>query len=260
MFGPESKVPRRHCIDAETPEAFDAILKESHPDIVFHCASLFLAEHKPDQIPALIASNIGFGTGLVDAMVHHGVLKLVNAGTSWQHFSVDQYRPVNLYAATKQAFEDILAYYVDAYGLEAITLKLFDTYGPDDPRPKLVPLLQRTALTGDPLEMSQGEQLLDLLHVDDAIEGFCIAADRLLVAKKALGFHETYGLSSKRLVSIRELVGLFSKLGGAPLKVTWGKRPYRKREIMIPWKPPTSLPGWKPGISLEKGIADLLRT
>jgi nucleoside-diphosphate-sugar epimerase len=90
------------------------IVSSSNPSVVFHLASLFLSEHKSDQINDLIDSNITFGTQLLEAMVTCQVYNLVNTGTSWQHYQNEQYSPVNLYAATKQAFENIVQYYVEA--------------------------------------------------------------------------------------------------------------------------------------------------
>ena len=69
-----------------------------------------------------MSSNITFGTQLVEAMVANGCYQFVNTGTSWQHYENDEYNPVNLYAATKQAFEDILRYYVETSALRVITL------------------------------------------------------------------------------------------------------------------------------------------
>ncbi len=108
----------------------------------------------------MIEGNILFGTLLLEAMVATGVSRLVNTGTAWQHFEdVETYRPVCLHAATKQAFEDILAYYVDARGLEATSLMLYDTYGPGDPRPKLISLLKKQLHADAALNMSSGEQI-----------------------------------------------------------------------------------------------------
>ena len=87
----------------------------------------------------------------------------------WQHFGTPDYRPVNLYAATKQAFEDVLAYYADAQGIAAVTLELYDTYGPGDPRRKLIRILFEAARSGEPIQLSPGEQVIELLHVDDAV-------------------------------------------------------------------------------------------
>jgi nucleoside-diphosphate-sugar epimerase len=169
-----------HIYDG-TIDSMQGILAESRPDTIFHLASLFLSQHQPRDITALIQSNITFGTHLVEAAVVNGCFQFINTGTSWQHYENEDYNPVNLYAATKQAFEDILKYYVEAHGVKVITLKLFDTYGPDDPRPKLMNLLKRAAETGETLEMSPGEQLIDLVHVDDVVEAFCTAQELITI-------------------------------------------------------------------------------
>jgi len=107
-----------------------AIVRTVQPTVVFHLASLFLSQHCFADILPLIQSNIVLSTHLVEAMVQNNVFNLINTGTSWQHYNNDEYNPVCLYAATKQAFEDILKFYQEACGLRVITLKLFDTYGP----------------------------------------------------------------------------------------------------------------------------------
>ena len=124
--------------------SLEKALKTSKPDLVFHLASVFISRHKPDDIDGLISSNILFGTKLVEAMVQNGASALINASTSWQHFKNSDYSPVNLYAATKQGMEDIIKYYVEAENLSVVHLKLFDTYGPNDPRPKLMNLLKKS--------------------------------------------------------------------------------------------------------------------
>src|SRR5258706_3986542 len=122
-----------------------AAIEQFQPDLVFHLASVLLAKHTADEIQMLIQSNITFGTQVLDAMSTFGVPFLVNTGTSWQHYQGEDYNPVNLYAATKQAFEDIIEFYVQSKPLGAITLKLFDSYGPADPRPKLFQLFEKSA-------------------------------------------------------------------------------------------------------------------
>jgi nucleoside-diphosphate-sugar epimerase len=229
-----------------------AIVASARPDIVFHLASLFLSEHTADQLESLITSNVLFGTQLVEAMMANGVPLLVNTGTSWEHYCNSAYSPVNLYAASKHAFESILQYYVEAKGLQAITLKLFDTYGPDDPRPKLFTLLRRIADEQKTLGMSPGEQMIDLMHVDDVVEAFVLSADRLLCS--AVEGHERYAVSSGAPIRLRDLVELFGRVIGRPLPIEWGGRPYREREVMVPWNTGVSVPGWLPTVGLEEGI------
>lgn len=228
------------------------ILQRARPDLTFHLASLFLSDHRLEDVDALVTSNILLSTQLVEAMVATGARRLVNTGTSWQHFGTTAYRPVNLYAATKQAFEDLLAYYQDARGLSGITLKLFDTYGPGDPRPKLVQILLGAARNGRPLELSPGEQTLDLVHVDDVAAAFALAGSRLLAAPAPL--REAYLVSGDRL-TVRELVARIEAAVGRPILAAWGGRPYRAREVMTPLEPSgPELPGWAPAQDLDAGL------
>jgi nucleoside-diphosphate-sugar epimerase len=245
-----------HPHDGST-EAMVAILERSRPDVVFHLASLFLSDHRPQDLDALVGSNILLPAQLAEAMVLAGSTRLVNTGTSWQHFHGEGYRPVNLYAATKQAFEDILAYYHDARGLSALTLKLFDTYGPGDLRPKLVNLLLDAARTGAPMALSPGEQVLDLVHVDDVTAAFRAAAERLLAAPAPL--LESWNVSGSRL-TVQQLVARIGEAVGRPVQATWGGRPYRDREVMVPLAPGAGVPGWAPAVDLAGGLRTAYRS
>jgi nucleoside-diphosphate-sugar epimerase len=228
------------------------VMEKVKPEIVFHLGSLFLPDHSAGDVKALIDSNILFSTQLIDAMSVVGIGCLVNTGTSWQSFENEIYNPVNLYAATKQAFEDILRYYTEAKDLRVITLRLFDTYGANDPRPKLVNLLKQTFETGHVLEMSPGEQLIDLVYIEDVVECFIVAGRRLIQAKESLA--EVYAVSSLAPISLRELVAVFSEVAGKPLNVNWGVKSYRSREVMLPWASGCTLPEWGPKTPLTKGL------
>ncbi len=189
------------------------ILCKSKPVIVFHLASLFLVQHQSNEIESLIKSNILFGAQLVEAMVKKETYKLVNTGTSWQHYNNEDCGPVNLYSATKQAFEAILKFYAEATPLKAITLKLFDTYGPNDPRPKLFNLLKKVAEEQKPLAMSPGEQLIDIVYIDDVVDAFIIAAERLLNDK--VEHYEDYAVSSGSPIKLRDLVKIYEEVIGS---------------------------------------------
>lgn len=222
------------------------------PDVVFHVASLFLAQHQAKDIESLIQSNVLFGTQLLEAMQVIGIKNIINTGTSWQHYNNEDYNPVCLYAATKQAFEALLEYYVQACDFKAITLKLFDTYGADDPRPKIFNLLNKVAARGVPLDMSAGEQLIDLVHIDDVTEAYVIAAQRLLDGQ--VSQHVCYAVSSGHPLPLKELVHLYAEVTGQAITVNWGARPYRNREVMVPWINGRSLPNWELKINLFEGI------
>jgi nucleoside-diphosphate-sugar epimerase len=238
----------------KTAEVMRAIA-DFQPDTVFHLASLFLAQHTAEQIEPLISSNVLLGTQLLEAMRAAGTHSLVNAGTAWQNFAGDAYLPVNLYAATKQAFEDVLLYYLETGAMRAVTLKLFDSYGPGDTRRKLLRLLLDSLRSGEPLAMSGGEQVLDLVQVDDICRAFLRAAE--LAADPSQPANAVYAVSGGQRRTLRAVVQTLEQVAGRSLPIIWGARTYREREVMLPWAGP-SVPGWQPCISLESGLRALL--
>lgn len=241
----------------EDGQDLTSLLAATTPDVVFHLASLYLADHRADQIGALIQSNLLFTALLAEAMAATGTRNLINTGTAWQHFRTDGYRPVNLYAATKQAAEDLLLYYVDARDLSLITLRLFDTYGPGDKRRKLIQILIDAARTGEPLDMSPGDQIVDMTHVYDVVSGFVLAADQLMTAEARQA--RAYILSGERH-SVKALAQLVSDALDRPVKARFGERAYRTREVMEPIVPgpDAKLPGWTRTWSLPSYLAAFL--
>jgi nucleoside-diphosphate-sugar epimerase len=246
--------------NGQTCEVLSA-LAEFKPTVVFHLASLLLPEHTSDQIEPLIRSNILFGTQLLEAMSECGCTALVNAGTHLQNytpeppFDASNYLPVNLYAATKQAFEAIEAFYIQTARLRSITLRLFNCYGPGDTRRRLIWQLLNTLRTGEPVDLSPGEQVLDLVHVEDICRAFLHASALVMAFPEPSA--KVYAISGNQRRTLRQIVATFEEAAGHKLPIEFGKRPYRPREVMHPWEGP-SLPGWQPRISLLDGIRDLV--
>jgi len=245
---------RRHRHDGSTA-SIDDLVGTVRPDATIHIASMFRAEHRPEDIAAMVEANVLFGTQLADALTAHGCTRLINTGTSWQHYEGGDYNPVCLYAATKQAFEAMLVFYVNARGLRVITLEMFDAYGPGDPRGKLISALMGAARSGRPLSLSPGEQTIDLVHIDDVVDAYRATLRRLLDAETAAS--ESYMVCSGEAVSLRELVTLVEEATCGKIDARWGDRPYRDREVMTPWTGGRVLPGWRPRIGLVDGLKQL---
>ncbi|XLZ69001.1 NAD(P)-dependent oxidoreductase [Massilia sp. SR12] len=242
-----------HRHDGSTLQLVE-IMRGAAPDAVFHLASLFLAAHQPQDVERLVQANLLFSTQLAEAMAQCGVRLLVNTGTSWEHYEDADYDPVCLYAATKHAFSALLQYYVACHGLRVATLKLFDTYGPGDSRPKVLNLLKRLANEGRSLAMSPGGQLIDLVYIDDVLEAYVQAWAMLAEGRQAAPLAE-YGVSSGAPLPLRELAELYGRVSGKTLAIDWGGRPYRPREVMLPWTRCQALPGWRPRVALADGLA-----
>jgi len=217
--------------------------------IVIHTASYFVAEHKDSDLPSLINSNLQYGLNLLEAMRTCGAKKIINIGTAWQGYKGEEQRPVNLYAATKQAFEDFIAYYCDAEGFSAISLRLNDTYGESDERMKLVKLLINAGIKQERLNMSPGEQRINLTHISDV----CSAIFASIIQIPKVNKMEAYNLINKDEYTLKELVKLIECELNIVIPVSFGVREYREREVMEPLKS-SEFKSFTPIVEIRDGI------
>lgn len=221
---------------------------------IVHTASYYVAEHKEEDIPMLLNSNLQYGLNLLEAMRVRGAKKIVNIGTAWQGYKGQERRPVNLYAATKQAFEDFITYYCDAEGFRAISLRLNDTYGEKDQRMKLVKLLINAGLTKTTLDMSAGEQYINLSHISDV----CGAIDASIRNIPESNSIEIYNLINKDEYTIKDLVKIIEDELKITVPVNFGARDYRAREVMEPLKT-NKLKFYEPSTDLRIGIQKIYK-
>lgn len=238
-------------VDDGSYEGLAATLKGVEVDVCFHLATHFVGRHTPDDIAPMVESNIGFPTRLAEAMAGPGAPVFVNAGTIWQQVDGEPYRPAALYAASKQACQDMLRFYADEGLLRLVTLALYDTYGPGDRRRKLLTLVREAQQTGRTIPMSPGEQLIDLNYVDDVVEAFLAAP---AVFDDGSRGAKRYAVRSGDPVSLRRLVEVVEEVSGARVPVEWGATPYRPVEMMTYWAADPVLPGWTPSVGLREGL------
>jgi len=89
------------------------------------------------------------------------------------------YAPNNPYAASKAASDHLVRAWHHTYGLPVLTTHCSNNYGPFQLPEKLIPLVIRNALAGQPLPVyGDGLQVRDWLHVSD----HCSAIRRVLAA------------------------------------------------------------------------------
>ena len=219
------------------------------PRIIFHLATHFVSQHQTEDLPRLIEANVTLGTALLEGAQKAGSTVVVT-GSAWQHLNGASYLPVSLYAATKQALFDIAVYYKNS-GVDVRELTFFDTYGPSDHRGKLVSLLLDAAATGRTLDMSSGQQLIDLLYVSDAIEALVAAA---LFPEPSSIEASRFVARSGQPLSVRDLVKGIEDAIETRISVRWGQRSDRPNEMRTNWEFGIPVPGWLPEVDLRQGI------
>ena len=234
-----------------TAESIRKALEIAQPDVVFHLATYYARSHSADEITAMHECNLLYGNYLLEAMKACDVHSIVYVSTVFCHYQQEQYNPLNLYAATKQAFSDIMRYYTEACGIRSLTIYLSDSYGPGDKRPKLLNLLKRAYRENAPMNVSSGLQDYDVLNVADIVSALVQGGKLVQEQEKTSAAYQVY---DDRCLSLRDTVALMEQVNRVTIPVNWGAVPAASRSNEKVVRVDPLLPGWQPKVSLEEGL------
>ena len=238
----------------DTPEDLARQLAGLANPVLLNIAGYFVSRHGPSDITPLIAGNLEFPVRIFEAVALAGVSRIVNIGTSWEYSDRGAPEPANLYAQLKAANATTLEWYTRNFSLRALNLKLNDTYGGNDGRAKLMPLLHARAKDGQPANLNAYAQRLNLLHIVDVQEGLLAAA--LHTAQIETGTAQTAFLMGAETVTIGALTEQIKAGPGPRLAVNFRDPRSENPSLRDVWTDAPQLPGWQPRILLRAGLAD----
>ena len=237
----------------QSPYAAAELVTRLEPDAIFHLAAVYEEPVSIECVAEMVDGNLALGTALLfGASRCKKPAVFINTGTYWQFDEEGQYAPNTVYAATKQAFQDLLFFYERKGFVSAVTLILYDTFGRGDTRSKLWAHLLSLA-PGSTVNLSDGRQGIELVAIEDVVEAFQQAA-RLLASGTALG--PVYSVHSETRRTLKEMVDELNQRGDLGLDLRWGAKPYWEGQVLRPWVGP-QLPGWSPRISVIDALVAL---
>ena len=234
-------------------DSIDKLFKNSKFDYVCHLAAIFCYGHKPEDISNMINSNIKFGTFILEAMKKYGCKYFINTSTYWQNYQNQNYEPICLYASTKKAFEDIIDYYCMDQKIKAISLKLYDVYGYDDHRNKLLNTLL-TKQNNNSINLTKGEQKLYMVFIDDVIDAYQVAMKLIKKEKKK---HSVYGVYGIEKHSLKDAIKIVQEVANKKFNIKFGAKNYNQFQIMDSFGI-NKLPRWNAKTSLKEGLKRIL--
>ncbi len=231
-------------------QSIESLFQTTSFDCVIHLAAHSGYNHDSSEISLMIDSNIKLGTFILEAMRQYHCPYFINTSTYWQHYKDHNYQPICLYAATKKAFEDIIEYYCMDGSIKAISLKLYDVYGYEDHRDKLLNILIKQKNDDHIFNLTKGEQKLCMVFIDDVIDAYLEALK--LVQEDSVA-HSVYEVFGEEKFSLKEIVKILEERLNKKFKINWGQKSYYKFQIMDP-QTKNKLKNWQAKVSLKEGI------
>ena len=229
-------------------------------DVVFHLAATGIIKLSLENPMLYFENNVMNGITLLEAMRQSGVNKIVYSSSSGAYGEPrrvpikesDAAQPINPYGAAKLAFENVLSSYYHAFGINSVSLRYFNVYGPgDEQRPvtRAVPSWIKAALRDEPLTLYwQGRQKKDYVFVED------VCRANLAAALKCRGCH-VYNIGSGRGILIRDLARLLEKIFGKRLATKdMGNRLGDPRVLVADITKAGRELGWEPKVDLGTGL------
>jgi len=168
-------------------------------------------------------------------------------------------QPESPYAAAKLAGEHYLAVFARRYGLETVSLRYFNVYGPrQDPSSMYSGVISRfaEALRADapPTVFGDGRQTRDFVFVKDVVQ-----ANLLAMRAPGVGRGEALNIGTGRRTSLLELLEALSALSGRALNPRF--HPARAGDIRhsVAEIARARLElGYEPAYDIRQGLAELL--
>jgi len=124
--------------------------------------------------------------------------------------------PISPYAVSKLAAESYTRVFARVYGLETVSLRYFNVFGPrqrsDSPYAAVIPLFMQSALEGKPLPINgDGLQSRDFTYVTNVVRA------NLLAATAAGVSGGTYNIACGERYSLLDIVEALAEAAGRPL-------------------------------------------
>jgi UDP-glucose 4-epimerase len=246
--------------DMGEPEVARAAMKEI--DVVLHQGALPSVPRSVDE-PALTHKHCVDATFvLLMAAREVGIKRFVYAASSSAYGDTAKLpkvetmaaMPLSPYAAAKLAGEHYCSAFYHVYGLQTVSLRYFNVFGPyQDPTSQYAAAIPAfvTAILRDspPTVFGDGEQSRDFTYIDNVVEANLLAAS----AKELKG--EVVNIASGKRITVNRIIMMINELLGKSIEPVYAApRPGDVRHSLADVSLAERLLGYKPAVSFRQGL------
>jgi UDP-glucose 4-epimerase len=232
-------------------------------EVVFHQAAIPSVVRSVENPQATMFAGTQGTTTVLDVARRTGVRRVVFAASSSAYGDTPtlpkvetmQPRPLSPYAVSKLAGEELMRVFAELYGLETVSLRYFNVFGPrQDPKSEyaaVVPKFLTAAIHKQrPVVFGDGEQTRDFCYIDNAVRANLLAAG---TARKLRG--EVVNVACGERTSLNQLIKHIGELVGTPLQPEY--RPVRAgdvRDSLADIRAARDVLGYEPVVDVREGL------
>ena len=251
--------------DRHDPGTLRSLLGDFAPAIVFNLAGYGVRPDDRDAA-AMIDGNVALLANALETVAERPPRRFIHVGSCSEYgpapvgtrlVESDAIDPISLYGAAKAGAALFGRNLAQRLGVPFVTMRPFGIYGPGEASYRLIPYLIERLRRDQRVDLTPGEQLRDMLYIDDVV-------DALVSAAHAPGIEDfgCYNICSGVPVQIREVAMTVCRLLGKPANLlAFGARPYRADEPMSIVGDPGlfhAATGWSRQVALDAGIGRMV--
>lgn len=226
-----------------------SIFENYEIDIVVNTATNY--GRKDTRISSIVETNLMFGLKLLEVSVTSNIKAFINTDTLLE-------RNLNGYALSKAQFVDWMKF-LSHNSTKMINIKIEHMYGPKDDENKFIYwLIHQLKQNVAKIDLTSGVQKRDFIYIDDIISAYTTIINNLDVMSNFEEFELGSGSSIEVKIFVEQLA---IQLKAISTTLNFGAVPYRANENMHMQADITKLKrlGWKPEVSVETGIKNILK-
>ena len=230
-------------------------------EVVFHLGALIAIPYSYVHPREVVETNVLGTLNVLMAGRDLGTARIVHTSTS-EVYGTAQYTPIDEkhplqgqspYSASKIGADRIVESFCRSFGLPAVTLRPFNTYGPRQSARAVIPTIITQVLTTDQVRLGALSPLRDFTYVEDTVEGFLRMGDSPGVEGQEIN------IGAGDCISIGDLAHKIMALAGRELPIVCDQERLRpeKSEVMrlhADASRARQLLGWEPRVSLDEGL------
>jgi nucleoside-diphosphate-sugar epimerase len=259
-------VPGVEFLEGDLADAAVAERAAAGMDYVLHQAAIPSVPRSVTDPVTSNRANIDASLSILVAARDAGVKRLVYAGSSAAYGDLPTLpkredmptSPLSPYALQKLVAELYCQMFTRLYGLETVTIRYFNVFGPrqdpGSPYSGVISLFATALLEGRrPVIYGDGEQTRDFTYVTNVVDGVL----RACAAPKAIG--EVINVATGARISLNELLRTMNRVVGTDLEAIYGEsRAGDVRDSQADITKARALLEYTPIVGLELGLTKTL--